>query len=185
MTKFPTLHTPRLTLGQLEIADIPAIVKYANNQNISKMLRSMPYPYQEKDAIGWLNRARTEFDRKTAYMFRVGLAATGEFIGNIGIHIKEEHQKALVGYWMAEPFWGNGYTTEAMAAILKFGFEELRLNKIFAGFQSDNPASGKVMIKNGMVKEAELVDEEFKNGRFLSIILYRLTKREYEQIQNK
>jgi len=84
---------------------------------------------------------------------------------------------------MGEPFWGNGYVTEAVAAVLKFGFEELHLNKIYATFQSDNPASGKVMIKNGMIKEAEFVDDEFKDGKFLTIVQYRITKHEYERFK--
>lgn len=183
MTTFPTLHTPRLTLGELEVSDIPTIVKYADNPNISNMLRTMPYPYYEKDAIFWLNRARIEFEKGTAYMFRIGLTETSEFIGNIGIHIKKEHKKGIVGYWISEPFWGNGYMTEALEAMLKFGFEELNLHKISAVFQSDNPASGKVMIKNHMIKEAELVDDEFKDGKFHTLIQYRLTKPEYRQIK--
>jgi|GEM_PF-5211476 len=48
MTTFPTLHTPRLTLGQLEISDIPNIVEYAGSPNIAKMLRDLPHPYAEK-----------------------------------------------------------------------------------------------------------------------------------------
>jgi len=181
MTEFPTLHTPRLTLGQIEVSDIPSIVKYANNPSISKMLRSVPYPYHEDNAIGWLNRIRTKFEQKKGYTFRISLANENSFIGNIGIGIKKAHQKAMVGYWLAEPFWGKGYMTEAMAAVLKFGFEELHLNKICATFLADNPASGRVMIKNGMVKEAEFVDDEFNNGKFLTIMQYRLTKDEYEK----
>ena len=100
MKTFPTLHTPRLTLGQIEVSDIPVITAYASNPNVSKKLRTMPYPYAEKDAIFWLNKARTEFEEETAYIFRVGLTATGEFIGGISLHIKKEHQKAVIGYWI-------------------------------------------------------------------------------------
>jgi len=98
MTEFPTLHTPRLTLNQLEISDIPAIVKYANNPKISKMLESVPYPYHEDNAIGWLNKIRIGFEDKTAYVFRISLTNQDNFIGNIGINIKKAHQKAVVGY---------------------------------------------------------------------------------------
>lgn len=182
MKTFPTLHTPRLTLGQLEINDIPTIIEYASNPNISKMLRTMPYPYAEKDAIFWLNRSRTTFEKETAYIFRIGLADTGEFMGGIGLHIKQEHQKAIIGYWIGESFWGKGYMTEALSAVLKFGFETLNLNKMQAVHKENNPQSGKVMIKNGMIKEAEMVDDEFKDGQFYTLIQYRLTKREYEHL---
>jgi len=164
MKTFPTLHTARLTLGQLEVSDIPTITAYASNPNISKMLRTMPYPYAEKDAIFWLNKARTEFERETAYIFRIGLRARGEFIGGIGLHLKKEHQKAVIGYWIGEPFWGKGYMTEALKAVLTFGFESLNLNKIQAVHKELNPQSGKVMA---------------------NLIQYRLTKREYEHLPKK
>ncbi len=181
MKTFPTLHTSRLTLGQLEISDIPTITAYASNPNVSKMLRTMPYPYAEKDAIFWLNRSRTEFEKQTSYIFRIGLA-TGEFIGGIGLHIKKAHQKAVIGYWIGEPFWGKGYMTEALGAVLEFGFETLNLNKIQAVYKLDNPQSGKVMAKNNMIQEAELVDDMYQNGQFHTLIQYRLTKREYQQM---
>jgi len=185
MKTFPTLHTPRLTLGQLEVSDIPTIIQYAQNPNIyiSKMLRTMPYPYAEKDAIFWLNKARTEFEKETAYIFRIGLSATGEFIGGIGLHVKKEHQKAVIGYWIGEPFWGKGYMTETLGAVLTFGFETLNLNKMQAVHKASNVASGKVMVKNRMIKEAELVDDDFKDGKFHTLIQYRLTKREYEHLK--
>jgi len=182
MKTFPTLHTPRLTLGQIEVSDIPTITAYASNPNVSKMLRTMPYPYAEKDAIFWLNKARTEFKKETAYIFRIGLRDRGEFVGGVGLHLKKAHQKAVIGYWIGEPFWGKGYVTEALGAVLKFGFETLNLNKIQAVYKADNTQSGKVMIKNNMVKEGEMVDDMYQNGQFYTLIQYRLTKREYEQM---
>jgi len=182
MKTFPTLHTARLTLGRIEVSDIPTIIKYARNPNVSKMLRTMPYPYAEKDAIFWLNKARTEFEKESAYIFRIGLANRGEFIGGISLHLKKEHQKATIGYWIGEPFWGKGYMTEALGAVLKFGFDALNLNKIQALHKASNAASGKVMAKNKMVKEAELVDDMYQNEAFHTLIQYRLTKREYERL---
>jgi len=181
MTTFPTLHTPRLTLGQLEISDIPNIVEYAGSPNIAKMLRDLPHPYAEKDAIFWLNLANQGFANQTEYIFKLGLKETNEFIGGMGLHLKKRSNKAEVGYWIGEPFWNKGYATEALSVILKFGFEVLELNKIYATHYVKNIPSGKVMINNGMVKEGELVDDLKKDDEYLTLIQYRLTKREYEQ----
>jgi len=185
MTEFPTLHTLRLTLGQLEISDIPVIVKYVNNPNITNNLRNIPHPYYEKDAIFWLNMVRQGFDNQTDYTFRIGLKETKEFIGAMSLHPKKPHHKAEAGYWIGEPFWNKGYASEALRAVLRFGFEELELNKIYAMYYDYNPVSGKVMINNGMIKEAELVDNEFKDGKFVTEIQCRLTKREYEALNKK
>ncbi len=182
MTEFPTLHTSRLILGQLEVSDIPRIVEYADNPNIANNLRDLSQPYREKDAIFWLNMARQGFENQAEYIFKLGLKETNEFIGGMGLHLKKEHHKAEVGYWIGEPFWNKGYATEALRAILKFGFEELELNKIYAKYYTYNPASGKVMVNNGMIKEAEFVDTQFKLGKFVTEMQYRLTKREYHQM---
>jgi len=185
MTEFPTLHTPRLILGQLEIGDIPVILKYVDNPKITNNLRNVPHPYYEKDAIFWLNMVRQGFDSQTDYTFRLGLKETNEFIGAMSLLPKKPHHKAEAGYWIGEPFWNKGYASEALSAVLKFGFEALELNKIYAMYYDYNPISGKVMVKNGMVKEAELVNNEFKDGKFVTEIQYRLTKHEYKIFLNK
>ena len=85
---FPTLRTPRLILGQLEVSDIPRIIEYADNPNIANNLRNLPQPYREKDAIFWLNMAREGFENQEVYVFKLGLKATNDFIGGMGLHIK-------------------------------------------------------------------------------------------------
>jgi len=182
MKTLPTIQTDRLTLGPLRAVDIPRIVEYADNPNIAKMLRNLPQPYAEKDAIFWINLSNQGLVNKTSYIFKVGLKENNEFIGGMGLHIKAPHNKAEVGYWIAEPFWGKGYATEALGALLKFGFEDLELNKIYAVHFIGNPASGKVMINNKMIQEGVLVDEEKKDDTYLTLLQYRLTKREYESL---
>jgi RimJ/RimL family protein N-acetyltransferase len=64
--------------------------------------------------------------------------------------------------------------------VLTFGFRQLELNKIYATHFLNNPASGKVMEKNGMVKEGELKEHIRKNGEYLSLVQYRLTQKGYQ-----
>jgi RimJ/RimL family protein N-acetyltransferase len=97
------------------------------------------------------------------------------------LHLDKNNNNAQFGYWVAEPFWGNGIATEATAAVLQFGFEKLNLNKIYATHFPDNKASGKVMLKNKMIKEGELKDHYRVNNEYRSVIQYRLTKQEYEK----
>jgi len=112
------------------------------------------------------------------------IVPTKEFIGGVGLRVDKFHNRAELGYWVAEPFWNNGFITEAVTAILEFGFNTLKLNKILATHLVENPASGKVMIKNGMIKEGELVDHYKKDGEYKSVLQYRLTKREFEALKN-
>lgn len=179
MKTLPTIQTDRLILGPLAIVDIPRIVEYADNPNIAKMLRNLPQPYAEKDAIFWINLANQGLENKTHYIFKIGLKDSNKFIGGMGLHSVSAHDKAEAGYWIAEPFWGKGYATEALGAVLNFGFKTVGLNKIHAVHNTKNPASGKVMIKNNMIQEGVLVDEEKKDGKYLTMVRYRLTKSEY------
>ena len=191
MTKFPKLATERLTLDQAKPTDIPAIVAYAGNSNVTDNTRTMPHPYFEEDAIAWIGKSNQGFKEKNLNMFAIRIKESNAFIGGIGLTLQVEDNRAELGYWLAEQFWGKGYTTEATQAILKFGFEELNLNKIIAQYLSTNEASGKVMIKNGMIKEGELKDQDVKRGHsiedniYVSLMQYRLIKSEYESLKNE
>ena len=181
MKTFPTLHTPRLTLGQLEISDIPMIIEYANNPNVSKMLRTMPYPYAEKDAIFWLNMIHQGWSDESMCIFGIRSQETKQFIGGVGLHINKSFSRGELGYWIGEPHWGKGYMSEALRAIIKYGFEEKKLHKIYAIHFLDNPASGKVMMKNGMVKEGEMKEHVKNRDGYKDVALYGLTQKLYKE----
>ncbi len=188
MEQFPVLRTRRLLLDQIKPSDISDIVAYAGNIKIVENTRSIPYPYHEEDAISWIHMANTGFKAKDNYMFAIRFGDSLAFIGGIGLTIDKENNRAELGYWLAEDFWNMGLTTEAVKAILNFGFEELKLNKILAVYLASNEASGKVMMKNGMVKEAEFIDHDVKRGHsvedniYVSLIQYRMTRNEYESM---
>lgn len=180
MEKFPEIETSRLILGKLSFEDIPKIIEYAGNKKVAETTLNIPHPYKDNDAIFWINNANKGFENKTQFTFGIRTKNRDEFIGGIGLKINIRFQRANLGYWIAEPFWNKGYASEAVEAILKFGFTEINLNKIYATHLIENPASGRVMIKNGMIKEGELKDHTKKGDFFRSLIQYRLTKKEFE-----
>lgn len=153
MEQFPRLQSKRLILDQIKPSDISDIVTHAGNIKIAENTRSMPNPYHEEDAISWMHMANTGFKEKNNYMFAIRFSDTLEFIGGMGLTIDKENNRAELGYWLAEDFWNIGLTTEAVKAILKFGFEELKLNKIIAVYLTSNESSGKVMIKKAWSKK--------------------------------
>lgn len=185
MKNYPILKTSRLSLEQPRLADIPNLIKYAGHEKVAATTLNMPHPYQEEHAIFWLNMANDGFQSQSKYIFGIRLKATDELIGGMGLHLTPQYNRAELGYWIGVPFWNKGYATEATSAILKFGFETLKINKIFATHLVENPSSGKVMIKNGMIKEGELKEHIKKGEVYQSVFQYRLTKREYEAINTK
>ena len=180
MSKPVSILTERLSLGAILATDIPSIMKYAGSAKVAEKLLDLPHPYYEKDAIFWLNLAHQGWQDKSRYIFGIRLQETQEIIGGIGLHVEARHNRAELGYWIGVPFWGQGYMSEAVAAVLKFGFETAGLHKIFAIHDIANPASGKVMSKNGMIKEGELKDHIKVKEAYKTIAQYGLTKTDYE-----
>jgi ribosomal-protein-alanine N-acetyltransferase len=168
MEAFPELHTRRLTLRKIDAEDLPSLIKYANNRKISDYVLNIPYPYQEMDAVFRISYVVQGFRNKTRYVFAIELKEHREFIGEVSLHL--ENGQTQLGYWIAEPFWNQGIATEAVQAVLKFGFETLDLRLIYATCHIDNEASGKVLLNNGMVY----------NGKQGNVIQYVMTRQGYE-----
>lgn len=174
MKKFPVIETERLILSELKQEDIPYVVEYLQEKVFSELTSNIPYPYSGEDAKYWLNISREAFETNKGYTFAIR-NKENKIMGAIGIHGRGD-DKAEIGYWLAVPFWNQGYVTEAAKAVIDFGFKELGYNKIFATHFLHNPSSGKVMEKAGMEKEAILKQHLKKDGEYFDIALYSIFK---------
>ncbi|WP_151089289.1 GNAT family N-acetyltransferase [Hymenobacter baengnokdamensis] len=179
MTPFPQLHSPRLLLRAFAPADVPRLVALAGNYEVAKNTLNIPHPYLAEDGRRWVQLTQENYAQQTGYAFAIELRATGELIGGIGLTVERRFDRAEAGYWLGQPYWGQGLASEALAVLLRFSFEELQLNKLYATHISGNPASGRVMLKNGMVKEGELVQHTKRDGQYHDLWQYRMTKAEY------
>ncbi|ATL44450.1 GNAT family N-acetyltransferase [Elizabethkingia sp. HX WHF] len=166
------IETERLILSPLKESDIPLITEYLQEKIISDNTSHIPYPYSESDARTWLKMSNDALTAKTGYTFAIR-EKEGKIIGAIGLHDRGD-DKAELGYWIAVPFWNKGYATEAASAILNFGIKELKFHKIYATHFIHNPASGKIMEKIGMQKEAVLKHHMKKEEQYLDIQMYSL-----------
>ena len=92
--------------------------------------------------------------------------------GGVGLRIAIEHRRAELGYWIGVPYWGQGIATEASRALVNYGFETLKLHRIFASLVSSNVASAEVLKKIGMQREGCQREHNQKWGEFLDIELY-------------
>lgn len=179
---FPMIATPRLLLRAFALADMPRLVALAGNYEVAKNTLNIPHPYREEDARRWVHITQENYQQQTGYAFAIELQAAGELVGGIGLTLDPRFDRAEAGYWLGQEYWGQGLASEALAALLRFGFEELKLNKIFATHIADNPASGRVMRKNGMVKEGELAQHTKRDGHYHDLWQYRLLRTEYAQL---
>jgi len=176
----PTIKTERLVLRPYAMADVPAVQRIVSDREVAATTLSIPHPYPDNGAVEWLKSIDPKWNDGSGAVFAITLASSGEVIGSIGLVIKPEHRHAEMGYLIARRHWGNGYVTEAAAAVLRFGFETLNLNRIFAHHMTINPASGTVMRKIGMRYEGTMRQHIIKWGEVRDIALYGITRDAYD-----
>jgi [ribosomal protein S5]-alanine N-acetyltransferase len=166
------LQTQRLTLRPYTLADIPALVPLIGAREVAATTLRIPHPYTEEIAHAFI--ALAEKDEVSGQCMRraITLRQTGELCGGIGLQIEAEHRRAELGYWIGVPYWGRGYATEASMAMVEYGFETLKLQRIFASYVPKNVASGRVLQKIGMRHEGYLRAHILKWGEFLDLEMY-------------
>lgn len=179
MTAPQELRTSRLLLRSFVREDAVAIVRLAGAKEIAATTLQIPHPYSEEDARTFLAKADEDFRAARTVSFAICLTSTGELCGAVGLHIGEAHGHAELGYWIGLPFWGRGYATEAASAAVGFGFETLRLNRIFAHHFAGNTGSGRVLEKIGMRHEGRFRQHIRKWDRFIDIENYGMLASEF------
>jgi len=162
------------TLRPFRDSDLTSLVKYANNYNIARFLTNQfPHPYTEEDGRKFISSVANN-DPANVFAIEVN----GEAAGAIGIFPQSDvHEKnAEMGYWLAEPFWGNGIITRAIKQTVEYGFKTFDITRIFARPFSTNLASHRVLEKAGFVCEARLKNALYKNGSYMDELIYSKRK---------
>jgi ribosomal-protein-alanine N-acetyltransferase len=170
----PTRETERLVLRAFTLADAPAVKALAGAREVASTTLNVPHPYEDGMAETWIGTHAAGYAAGEQATFAVALKESDDLVGAIGLTVSADHARAELGYWIGVPFWNHGYASEAAVEILRFGFEELELNKIYAVHLVRNPASGPVMQKAGMRYEGTLRQHVRKWGAFEDLALYGL-----------
>jgi RimJ/RimL family protein N-acetyltransferase len=169
----PTLRTARLLLGAFETEDASELQRLAGDREIADTTLSIPHPYTLDHALAWVGNQRREAVRGRAINFAVRLHPGSTLIGSVGLRdIDREHLQAELGFWIGREWWGHGYASEAAGAAVRFGFDELGLNRIYAHHMARNPAAGQVLSHVGMRKEGLLRERVRKWGVYEDVVLY-------------
>lgn len=180
MTGRPTLSTDRLILRPFTLDDAARVRKLAGEWEIAETTANIPHPYEEGMAEEWISTHEDAFENETGVTFAVVLRPEGSFIGAIGLGLNKAHQLAELGYWIGKPYWNQGYCTEAAKEVLRYGFEDLELNRIQARYMTKNPASGRVMEKVGMRHEGVLRQSLNRFGAFEDAAIFSILRDEYQ-----
>ncbi len=163
------------TLRPWTIDDLDSLMKYANNAAIAKyMTDQFPHPYT-------IDKAREFIDSSAnvipIHVFAIDL--NGQAMGGIGIHpLTDIHSKnAELGYWLAEPLWGQGIIAKAILQMVDYGFKTYDINRIFARPFGTNIGSQKALEKAGFTLEARFEKSLFKNGEYIDELIYAIRRK--------
>ena len=171
----PTLRGARLTLRPFTHDDAPAVQQSCSQYEIAHNTLMIPHPYPEGAAAEWIAKHQEDFDEERVVHFAID---DGELVGAMGLVLKGDGI-AEIGYWIGVEHWGRGYASEAALEVLRYGFEERGLERIFAAHYGRNPASGRVMQKIGMTYEGTLRRHLLKWGEYVDLVFYGILRDEW------
>lgn len=175
------LETPRLLLREFESSDWRAVYAYQNDPRYPRF-----YEWEQRteadvrDFVSMFLASQVNSPRRN-YQLAVVLKDGGSLIGNCGVRVSAPaHREGNMGYEIDPHFWGNGYATEAGGAVLRFGFQELGLHRIWAQVVAENAPSIRVLKKLGMRQEGRLREKEFIKGRWHDQLIFAVLESEWE-----
>ncbi len=154
--------------------DEESLQKNINNKDIYMYTLRIPHPYNLSDADYWIRRCIRISKKKNKPSVHFAIDIGGEVVGGVGFDI--ENSKAEIGYWLAKKFWNHGIMSEAIKLATDFGFDELKLRRIYANVFSANTASTRVLQRNGYKLEGEMKNYHIKDGKLMDALLYAKTK---------
>lgn len=173
---FPRIETPRLILRELRREDADAVFRIFSDQEVMKYMNMDMFTSIE-DAQALIERQRHRFEQKERFRWGIALKESDTIIGTGGyVAWNQMWYNAELGYDLARSYWGQGIMTEAVQAMIQFGFERMGLNRIEAEVLPANSASIRLLLKLGFQEEGVLHERSFWRGAFHDLVMFALLK---------
>ena len=176
---FPILNTQRLLLRQITQDDDRSMLEVLSDEDTCEYLT-----HNAVNDIATIQRMiygmQRFFDEKQRIRWGIAKRQDNSIIGHCGFFdIDKANCCAEISYCLKSGLWGQGIMTEALDAMLKFGFEDYGLNRIVAKVMKDNVGSINVLRKLGFVYEGILRESLYKNGKYHDLMIFSILKNEY------
>lgn len=177
---FPVLETERLILKKIGNENADELFELLSDAEVAKY--DYFYPVQSiAEVRKFIDRYEQEVEEAEEITWGLVLKETGKLIGTCCLgDFDEDARRAEIGYSIIQAQWGNGYGTEAIEAVLNFGFNIMNLNRIEATITPGNDASVKVLKKLNFTQEGIVRERDFIKGKIEDGIIMALLKREYK-----
>lgn len=157
-----------ITLRLYRESDAQRLVELANNAAVSRFLMdTFPYPYTMEDAQWWINTGSREGIMRL-------IEQDGEFVGAVGAvpGAGEKRKQFGIGYWLGEPYWGQGIAVKALKIFVDELFQTTDVERLQAWVYSENTASARVLEKAGFSRDAVLRNALYKHDKLYDELVY-------------
>ncbi|MFT4000768.1 MAG: GNAT family protein [Rhizobium sp.] len=182
-TDCPVLLSERLVLRAPHEEDIDALAHLANNANVATMVSRMPHPYTTADAADFVRRTKLGEIGKCVYA--ITKADNGAFLGCCGVEPTGDPRTVEIGYWLGEPYWNQGYTTEAAHALIDMVFRTREnVAQIDARCRVMNVASRRVIQKCGFQFQGSGLAASLALGSTVPVEWYRLDRKTWMSLRS-
>jgi len=176
---FPRIETARLRLRAFRLADAAEVQRLAGDREVAEGTL-LPHPYEGGMARAWIWDQALAYAAGRSIDFAIERAEDGALAGAIGLEIDRVGACAKLGYWLGRAHWGRGYATEAVQAVLGYGFAVLELERICAPRFRWNAASARVLEKAGLAQEGSRREHVAARGREETIETHGILRWEWE-----
>lgn len=178
---FPVLETDRLILRQVTYDDASSLLKYLSDIDVMKYYGLEPFKSIDEaiEEIYWYKQI---FREGTGIRWGISLRGQDQIIGSCGFFDRaEEHYRAEIGYELSKEHWGKGLASEALRAVIRYGFEQMNLQRIQALIEPPNIPSQKLVERQGFIREGLLRSYEYTCGKFDDLYMYSMLKQDYKE----
>ncbi|WP_449620432.1 GNAT family N-acetyltransferase [Robertmurraya sp. Marseille-Q9965] len=177
---FPVLETERLVLRKITEEDAKDILSYLSDEEVMKYYGLEPFS-TITDALDEISWYHSIYKNNMGIRWGITLKEQGVMMGSCGFHNRvSQHSRTEIGFELSRDYWGQGIASEAIGAILQYGFEHMELNRIEALIEPPNLPSQKLVEKQGFIREGLLRQYEFTSGKFDDLYMYSMLKRDFE-----
>jgi RimJ/RimL family protein N-acetyltransferase len=176
------IETERLRLRPFAQGDLDALANILARPDVMRYLYEEP---RTRDEVAAVLTQRVAMNHLTHQgdnlMLAVETRDTSEMIGNVNlIWTSQEHAQGEIGYTLHPDHWGNGYATEAVSAVMSYGFREIDLHRIVGTCDDRNEASRRLLERVGMRREAMFRECEWIKGEWTSQLVYAILQSEWD-----
>ncbi len=177
-----TIETERLTLRRFTTEDADDMLKYWISDEKVQALYCEP-AYKTKEAVSeLLDKYIAGYEKENYYRWAIILKATDECIGQLAFFLVDEKNHFVeIEYCVGTLFHNRGYMTEAVKAVIAFGFERIHLHKIQVSHKAGNLCSKRVIEKCGFVYEGTLRDYFYNGNGYTDRLFYSILQDEYSK----